>query len=178
MSLGREERPQDINSLHLTEQDTHMKRLLVGTLAAASLAGVGLTTVGGSASAHTPRTAVTQPADSARSTNATALPSCTTFKSYKGRYVPSTAGGSVNCLLGQGNQSKAVRQLQHTMKYCSRYQRNIGVDGVFGPATKTALKWVQSKDGAPVDGVYGPQTRKRMYFMVVDGPGNCQRLGV
>ncbi|MGW0536009.1 peptidoglycan-binding domain-containing protein [Streptomyces sp. NPDC003032] len=151
-----------------------MKRILIGALAAAALAGAGLTTAGGPAAAHAPRPTADQPAKS----KAAALPSCTTYKPYRGLYVFSTAGGSVDCLLGKGNQSKAVRQLQHTMKYCSRYQRDIGVDGIFGPGTESALKWVQRKEGVTADGVYGPNTRKKMYFMVVDGPGNCQRLGV
>ena len=136
------------------------------TLVAAGMAMAALTSAAPALANATPTPA-----------EASALPSCTTYRSYSGLWGPSTSGGSVNCLLGMGNEGKAVRQLQHTMKYCARYKRNITVDGDFGSGTRGALKWVQRKERVTADGVYGPDTRKKMYFMVVDGPGNCQRLG-
>jgi peptidoglycan hydrolase-like protein with peptidoglycan-binding domain len=83
-------------------------------------------------------------------------------------YVPRTSAGSRNCLLGQGNQSTAVGVLQLALNGPTSggcYGRSISADGVFGPLTKTALKWVQlNKLGVSNDGVYGVNTHNAMKF--------------
>ncbi|GAA1085182.1 MULTISPECIES: peptidoglycan-binding domain-containing protein [Kitasatospora] len=103
---------------------------------------------------------------------AASLPSCTRAVADMGVFVPGTAGGSVDCVLGVGNQGEAVDVLQSAMHYC--YGENIAADGVFGPATKAALRRVQSTAGVYPDGVYGPQTRNAMLFLGHSG-GGCQQ---
>ncbi|MDR0593255.1 MAG: peptidoglycan-binding protein [Bifidobacteriaceae bacterium] len=103
--------------------------------------------------------------------------SCTTSKARYDRvgthkiYVPMTSASSRNCLLGQGNQSTAVAMLQLALNGPTSggcYGRSIAPDGVFGPLTKGALKWVQehklNMTGRAVDGVYGVNTHNAMKF--------------
>jgi peptidoglycan hydrolase-like protein with peptidoglycan-binding domain len=58
--------------------------------------------------------------------------------------------------ISQGATGDAVRRLQRAL----RRTPNLGlvVDGVFGPATETAVKDFQQGAGLVVDGVVGPQT--------------------
>ncbi|MFC8720941.1 peptidoglycan-binding protein [Kitasatospora sp. NPDC057198] len=92
-----------------------------------------------------------------------ATASCTTSTLDVGVIVPATGSYSTDCLLGQGNQSRAVEVLQNTLSVC--YGQNITSDGVFGPATKSALITVQRQIGVSADGVYGPNTRNHMQFI-------------
>jgi hypothetical protein len=77
-------------------------------------------------------------------------------------YVPSigTWSGRIDCLLGVGNDSPAVRVLQETLNQC--YGNSLAVDGVFGPKTEEALIQAQRAENIPADGVYGPQTREHI----------------
>jgi peptidoglycan hydrolase-like protein with peptidoglycan-binding domain len=86
-------------------------------------------------------------------------------------YVPATSSGSRNCLLGQGNQSQAVGVLQLALNGPTSggcYGRSISADGIFGPLTKTALKWVQQNKlgmtGSQIDGIYGVNTHNKIKF--------------
>ncbi|MFC7307226.1 peptidoglycan-binding protein [Streptomyces monticola] len=131
--------------------------LLAGTTATAAAAG--------------------SPKEATAGTTAAALPTCTKVKHHNFRWVPAASNGSINCVMGRGSQSAAVKHLQHTMWYCSRYKKNISRDGKFGPKTEAALKSVQRKEGVNDDGVYGPKTRKKMHFPISDGsPGVCGRI--
>ncbi|MFI6284381.1 peptidoglycan-binding protein [Streptomyces sp. NPDC051018] len=85
-------------------------------------------------------------------------------------------GGSVSCVLGSGNSSSAVRALQVNLNEC--YDAGLTADGIFGPATKAALRHAQSRAGVTADGVYGPRTRDAIWWRIVgfacdhvDGPG-------
>ncbi|MGP7959855.1 peptidoglycan-binding domain-containing protein [Sanguibacter sp. A247] len=64
------------------------------------------------------------------------------------------------CKLSQGRRGNPVKWLQESIRYC--YGHKIAVDGVFGPATRSALISVQRKVGVVADGVYGPKTAKAM----------------
>ncbi|MFE6475663.1 peptidoglycan-binding domain-containing protein [Streptomyces rochei] len=95
--------------------------------------------------------------------SAQALPTCT----HKYQYLPATSSGSWSCVLSTGNQGNGVRALQESLRGC--YQRNIAIDGVFGPATREALLQVQRTVGAATDGVYGPETRRKMKWLTASG---------
>jgi peptidoglycan hydrolase-like protein with peptidoglycan-binding domain len=58
--------------------------------------------------------------------------------------------------ISAGASGDAVRRLQRAL----RRTPNLGmvVDGVFGPATETAVKEFQEGAGLTVDGIVGPQT--------------------
>jgi len=66
-------------------------------------------------------------------------------------------GSTLNCVLETGNNSVAVTVLQQTLNKC--YGRGLVEDGAFGNATYNALMYAQSVEGIGVDGVYGPTTR-------------------
>jgi peptidoglycan hydrolase-like protein with peptidoglycan-binding domain len=105
--------------------------------------------------------------------------SCTSLTIYQlrsgqGGQIPTIGWqtGKDNCLLGVGNQSIAVERLQYVLRYC--YSRQIAVDGIFGPQTRTALQYAQRAEHISADGVYGPQTRDHPKWM--DFYGRCARL--
>jgi peptidoglycan hydrolase-like protein with peptidoglycan-binding domain len=58
--------------------------------------------------------------------------------------------------ISPGATGDVVRRLQRAL----RRTPNLGlvVDGIFGPATETAVKQFQQGAGLPVDGIVGPQT--------------------
>ncbi len=135
-----------------------MKNRLVTVVAAAALAVGGLLATATASSA------------------ATANTPCTTSKTFRAGTqfawtAPTTSSGSTDCYLVQGNQGNGVKALQRGLKYCEYISvGSSGIDGSFGPATKSALKTFQSGAGITVDGEYGNQTRDRIYFL--DGAYN------
>ncbi len=103
-------------------------------------------------------------------TSASALPSCNgdrlvTIAGYIDVFVPSY-GSNLDCVLGIGNTNSGVTWLQISLRDC--YNQHITIDGIFGPATRTALINAQTwekyvfGENIVVDGVYGPQTRRAM----------------
>ncbi len=70
--------------------------------------------------------------------------------------IPSV-NGSLNCVLGYGNQSGAVTALQLTLNRC--FGAGLTVDGIFGVNTRAAVETAQGIVGVKTDGVYGPNTR-------------------
>jgi len=90
---------------------------------------------------------------------AQAINTCTrtVYLLHEGRAtVPADSGGHWSCVMGVGNSSTAVSALQRGLNKC--YGRGLDVDGQFGPATKSALIYAQSREGIAQDGVYGPQS--------------------
>ncbi|MET7826294.1 peptidoglycan-binding domain-containing protein [Streptomyces sp. NPDC005386] len=57
----------------------------------------------------------------------------------------------MDCLLAVGNTGEGVRALQRTLRKC--YGSTIVADGVFGRATRDALKYAQRQAGTQDDGV-------------------------
>ncbi len=58
--------------------------------------------------------------------------------------------------ISQGATGDAVRRLQRALRRTPN--PGLVVDGVFGPATETAVKQFQQGAGLVADGVVGPQT--------------------
>lgn len=61
--------------------------------------------------------------------------------------------------LRQGDRGEKVRILQEAL---SRHGHHLVPDGIFGPATKMALRRFQSDHGLQVDGIAGPATQERL----------------
>jgi peptidoglycan hydrolase-like protein with peptidoglycan-binding domain len=90
--------------------------------------------------------------------------------------------GSRNCVLQFGNSGSAVKELQFNLIHCHNKSTG-GYDGVYGDATRRAVKEVQ--EDAPgditVDGIYGPETRKAMkwyYYRNGDPARACIKANV
>ncbi|MGH4029331.1 peptidoglycan-binding domain-containing protein [Actinomycetota bacterium Odt1-20B] len=102
-----------------------------------------------------------------------ATPICTkTVKKWSQDFsgpVAAASNGSLNCQLGPGNRSSAVKALQYSIKRCGSI--NPGpIDGIYGGGTKNAVaKLQQNHRISPADGLYGPKTRK-VFSWLVTGP--------
>jgi len=91
--------------------------------------------------------------------------------------IPSIGHNTTNidCDLGVGDVSSAVKDLQHELNHCYWFLGiSIAEDGIFGQHTKAALEKAQSFEGITADGVYGPQTRNHLHWL--DSTGFCFRL--
>jgi peptidoglycan hydrolase-like protein with peptidoglycan-binding domain len=66
----------------------------------------------------------------------------------------------------QGSNGEDVRTIQYLV---TAQDHPIGVDGVFGPATKTAVEAFQSSRGLGADGIVGPQTWPQLIISVEQG---------
>ena len=102
-----------------------------------------------------------------------AVGSCTTTKTVTetqfSAVVPSTSSGNRDCAMSQGAVGNHVRALQTALNAC--YAGGLTVDGVFGAATKAALKKAQLWMGITQDGVYGSQTNHAINWR--DNTGHC-----
>lgn len=80
----------------------------------------------------------------------------------KGYKIPiPTLNNDYRCLLKEKkSKGTPVKTLQTVLNSC--YSRSLKVDGIFGPKTKTALKYAQGKAGTTKDGVYGPNTANKI----------------
>lgn len=83
-----------------------------------------------------------------------------------------TAGGEVSggnwpgTVLREGSRGSAVQQVQFWLNTLSQYDSSlpsVTVDGVFGPATTTAVRAFQRENGLTVDGVVGQATWNALY---------------
>ena len=66
----------------------------------------------------------------------------------------------------QGSKGEDVRTVQYLV---TAQGHPTGVDGVFGPATKTAVEAFQSSRGLSADGIVGPQTWPQLIIQVQQG---------
>ncbi len=85
--------------------------------------------------------------------------------------IPTTNSGTANCVLGVGNQGYAVQTLQQALNACRG--AGLTVDGIYGQATKTAVKNAQIAFGITADGVYGPVTRSKPIFPALPPYSGC-----
>ncbi|MZD07235.1 hypothetical protein GTW43_19395 [Streptomyces sp. SID5785] len=69
--------------------------------------------------------------------------------------LPYDGGYNVRCWMDYGSTGKAVETLQLALKTC--YARSIAVDGSFGSATRSALRYAQGQEKITVDGLYGEE---------------------
>ncbi|MDG4809139.1 D-Ala-D-Ala carboxypeptidase family metallohydrolase [Micromonospora sp. WMMD1120] len=67
--------------------------------------------------------------------------------------------------LSQGASGEDVRQLQIRVAGYPGYGAVLGIDGAFGPATRSAVIRFQQAYGLPADGIAGPQTFNRLYAL-------------
>jgi peptidoglycan hydrolase-like protein with peptidoglycan-binding domain len=88
--------------------------------------------------------------------------------------VPTSANGNgvFNCLLGAGNAGTAVSRLQIGLNDCNLHA-GLAVDGIYGPATQTAVRNAQRHYGIAADGVYGPQTAAVLRWPVAGNSSVC-----
>jgi len=89
-----------------------------------------------------------------------AAPHCSKWIYSYNIILPAASNGAMDCNMGRGSNSNAVRALQSNLNLC--YSAGLKEDGDFGAATERALKAAQRKDHTDDDGVYGPKTRKAM----------------
>ncbi|MEV0910200.1 peptidoglycan-binding domain-containing protein [Streptomyces hokutonensis] len=107
-------------------------------------------------------------------TTANAAETCDRTKHIHHAIVPASVAG-VNCLLSVGNGGEGVRALQLTLRRC--YGSTITADGIFGTATRDALRYAQRQAGTQDDGIYGPNTRRAIKHRPSNLPYGCQRVG-
>ncbi|MGY0057664.1 peptidoglycan-binding domain-containing protein [Streptomyces sp. LZ34] len=103
-----------------------------------------------------------------------------TFPSGAKGYIP-TYNGKWNCAMSRGAGGQHVEVLQQTLKYC--YGQPIDIDGDFGPATQTALKYAQNMTDPMYpadiegDGIYGPITAEYLsHNATKSGSRHCSPL--
>ena len=66
----------------------------------------------------------------------------------------------------EGSKGEDVRTVQYLV---TAQGHSTGVDGVFGPATKSAVQAFQSSRGLGADGIVGPQTWSQLVIQVQQG---------
>lgn len=59
-------------------------------------------------------------------------------------------------VISQGSRGETVKLIQQKLKRWGYYKGSV--DGIYGPATKAAVKYFQSKNGLKADGIAGNQT--------------------
>ncbi|MED7952908.1 peptidoglycan-binding domain-containing protein [Streptomyces sp. BE303] len=70
-------------------------------------------------------------------------------------------------VLSQGSTGAAVKQAQCLTNVWGGVPK-LAVDGIFGPATRTKIKWIQGCHGLAKDGIVGPATWNALYNPVPD----------
>ncbi|GAB4587428.1 peptidoglycan-binding domain-containing protein [Nocardia sp. IFM 10818] len=103
--------------------------------------------------------------------------------------LPSTEDGNRRCIpsvvesQSRGSAPAAplagVTALHEALRLCYGHETADGT-GIYGPATKTDVRYVQDVVGEKQDGVYGPRTAAAMKWPVYDNTGEhvaCVRTG-
>lgn len=62
-------------------------------------------------------------------------------------------------LVRKGDRGNAVRVIQSEL---AAKGYNLGIDGIFGPVTESAVKSFQGDNGLAIDGIVGPHTKKAL----------------
>lgn len=85
-----------------------------------------------------------------------------------GRYVylpvRNLTGSLYLCWMAKGTVNEGVRALQLAVNHCYNTVPNIATDGIYGEATKAAVRVIQTTHRLKVDGEYGPNTYGVMLF--------------
>lgn len=71
-------------------------------------------------------------------------------------------------VLRSGSSGAAVKQAQCLSNVWGGLVPKLEVDGEFGAATETKIKWIQGCHGLPKDGVIGALTWEALYYPVPD----------
>ncbi|MEV1085606.1 peptidoglycan-binding domain-containing protein [Streptomyces sp. NPDC050211] len=90
----------------------------------------------------------------------------TTLDTPSGRYLylPAHTSGLYTCWMAYGTRGDEVRALQAAINFCYNHIPNLVPDGIYGDATKAAVRAVQTQHRIHVDGEYGPDTYSAMNF--------------
>jgi peptidoglycan hydrolase-like protein with peptidoglycan-binding domain len=88
--------------------------------------------------------------------------------------IATSASPRPSCQTGSGSAGSWVRALQRSLRSCNG--QAIAVDGIFGPATRQAVRNVQNAASITADGIYGPNTARAMkWYAVADsGATSCR----
>ncbi|MBQ8029755.1 MAG: spore cortex-lytic enzyme [Clostridia bacterium] len=73
-------------------------------------------------------------------------------------YFPSFSSESISVLSKLGSRGEEVRKIQRKLKDLGYYKGSV--DGIFGTATRNAVKAFQKNCGITADGIAGPKTLK------------------
>lgn len=73
-------------------------------------------------------------------------------------------GANYICWMAKGSDSDGVKALQGAINHCYNSIPNLVPDGIYGDATKAAVRAVQTQHRIHVDGEYGPDTYSAMMF--------------
>lgn len=104
-----------------------------------------------------------------------ATPECNTARistlaaNTPGRYLYLPAfylgeGANYICWMAKGSDGDEVKALQRAINLCYNHIPNLVPDGLYGDATKAAVRAVQAQHRIHVDGEYGPDTYSAMMF--------------
>ncbi|MEV0227858.1 peptidoglycan-binding domain-containing protein [Streptomyces sp. NPDC050704] len=92
----------------------------------------------------------------------------TTSSSPSGRYqyLPARGIGASHyiCWMAYGTRGDEVKALQAAINHCYNSIPNLVPDGIYGDATKAAVRAVQTQHRIHVDGEYGEDTYYAMMF--------------
>lgn len=81
---------------------------------------------------------------------------------------PAPQGADYNKTMRRGSRGEGVKQLQQKLGMRQ-------ADGIFGPATETAVRTFQKTQGIKVDGIVGPETRARIMRLRSDDGTTARR---
>ncbi|WP_404200361.1 peptidoglycan-binding domain-containing protein [Streptomyces tauricus] len=87
-------------------------------------------------------------------------------------------GANFSCWMAYGTRNSGVRALQAAINHCYNHISNLVPDGIYGDATKAAVRAVQTQHRIHVDGEYGYETYSAMLlpaYRIVDNKfsGSC-----
>lgn len=78
-------------------------------------------------------------------------------------------------VISQGSRGETVKLIQQKLKRWGYYKGSV--DGIYGAATKAAVKYFQSKNGLTADGIVGPKTLAALGISSTSGGSTSQSGG-